>query len=91
MARLLAGLAAGKAVGLSGAGGVGKTTLGQVLAAGFAPQATFWYTLSPGLNDNSHSLLFALAYFLQGQGASALWSQLVFGCCLLCALRLTRL
>lgn len=75
--RLLSALGEGKAVSVSGAGGVGKTTLGQALAHRFAPVATFWYTFAPGLNDRSHSLLFALAYFLHGQGVSTLWSQLV--------------
>lgn len=74
---LLAALHEGKAVSMSGAGGVGKTTLGQALAHRFAPETTFWYTFAPGLNDRSHSLLFALAYFLHGQGVSTLWLQLV--------------
>ncbi len=74
---LLASLQVGKTVGINGAGGVGKTTLGQVLAHAFAPQATFWYTFAPGLNDSLRSLLFALAYFLHKQAASMLWSQLV--------------
>ncbi len=74
---LLTNLQLGKTVGISGAGGVGKTTLGQALAHTFAPQATFWYTFAPGLSDSLRSLLFALAYFLHKQAASALWSQLV--------------
>ncbi len=49
----------------------------QPIAQHFAPQATFWYTITPGLNDQPHSLFFALARFLQHQGASSLWSQLV--------------
>ena len=77
LTELLTALDAGKTVSLSGPGGVGKTTLGQALAHHFAPAATFWYTFAPGLNDRSHSLLFALAWFLQGQGRSTLWSQLV--------------
>lgn len=67
----------GKSVSLTGAGGVGKTTLGVAVAHRFAPTATFWFTLQPSLNDNLHSILFALGYFLHGQGASGLWSQLV--------------
>lgn len=73
----MAVLQQGKAVMLSGPGGVGKTSLGATLVQTFAPQTSFWYTLTPGLNDSLHSLTFALAWFLHGQGTSALWSQLV--------------
>jgi hypothetical protein len=77
LARGLAWLGQGKAVGLSGPGGIGKTALGVTFAHGFAPGATLWYTFTPGLNDQVSSLIFALAYFLHEQGASTLWSQLV--------------
>lgn len=77
LAQILNNLQAGKAIGINGAGGVGKTTLGQAIAYQFAPSATFWYAFSPGLNDSLRSLLFALAYFLHQQAASTLWSQLV--------------
>jgi hypothetical protein len=77
LTRLLAYLREHKSVGISGPGGVGKTTLGQALVQRFASNATFWYTFTPGLNDRIHSLLFALAYFLHGQEVSTLWSQLV--------------
>jgi tetratricopeptide (TPR) repeat protein len=70
-------LSQGKSVGLSGPGGIGKTALGAALAQRVAPQGAFWYTFTPGLNDQAGSLLFALAYFLHGQGASTLWLQLV--------------
>jgi tetratricopeptide (TPR) repeat protein len=77
LARCLAWLAQGKAVSLSGPGGVGKSALASTLAGRFAGAATLWYTITPGLNDGLHSLLFALGWFLHGQGASALWAQLV--------------
>lgn len=73
----MAVLQQGKAVMLSGPGGVGKTSLGATLVQTFAPQTSFWYTLTPGLNDSLNSITFALAWFLHGQGASTLWSQLV--------------
>ena len=67
----------GKGVGLQGAGGIGKTTLGGWLAHQFAPQATFWYTFRPGLNDQLQTLLFHLAYFLYTHQISNLWQVLV--------------
>jgi tetratricopeptide (TPR) repeat protein len=77
LAHALAALGAGKSVAVSGPGGVGKTALGGAIARRFAPGSVFWHTFAPGLNDHTRSLLFALGYFLHGQGASLLWSQLV--------------
>jgi len=65
----------GKSVGLTGPGGIGKTTLGQHIAA--QTQSAFWFTFRVGLNDNFSTLIFALGSFLAGQGASTLWSQLI--------------
>lgn len=73
----LALLHQGKTINIVGQGGVGKTALGSSLARRFAPNAHFWLTIRPGLNDRLSTVLFALAWFLHGQGASALWSQLV--------------
>ena len=65
-----------RAVNLNGAGGVGKTSLGIELATAWGG-ASFWYTIRPGLNDNLHSLLFSLGHFLNLEGCSALWLQLL--------------
>lgn len=64
-------------VNLVGSGGIGKTTLGALIRERWGGQNTFWYTIQPGFNDSINSLLFALANFLNKQGASALWQQLV--------------
>ncbi len=39
--------------------------------------AVMWYTVRPSLNDQLSSLVFALAYFLHGLGASHTWRQLI--------------
>jgi tetratricopeptide (TPR) repeat protein len=70
-------LRAGKTIGLTGHGGVGKTTLGAALANGWPTTNRFWYTFRPALNDQLDSLLFALGHFLHQRGASSLWHQLV--------------
>lgn len=67
----------GKSVGLVGAGGVGKTTLGAWLAEQWVRSNVFWFTVRPHFNDRLPSLLFALGYFLHRHGASGLWLQLV--------------
>ena len=64
-------------VNVLGPGGVGKTTFGVALARRVAPEATFWFTLQPGLSDRLHTVLFGLAHFLHSNGASSLWSQLI--------------
>ncbi len=69
-------LHAGKSVALSGIGGSGKTTLAATIAHQW-DGSVFWYTIRPALNDQLESLIFSLGAFLQQQGASALWQQLV--------------
>lgn len=64
-------------VALSGAGGIGKTTLGTAIATQWGAEHVFWYTFRPNLNDNLHSLLFALSHFIQQQTTSTLWLQLM--------------
>ncbi len=73
----LTALAAGESVALSGAGGIGKTSTGMAIAAAWPGEAAFWYTVRPTLNDQPASLLFCLAHYLRGLGATALWSQLM--------------
>lgn len=62
---------------LSGAGGVGKSSVGAWVAAKRAPQPLFWFTLRLTLNDNLSSLLTALGGFLQRQQATGLWQYLL--------------
>lgn len=76
-AQIFEDLTAGKTVSLSGAGGVGKTSLAAALADLWPSPAVFWYTFRPTFNDQVDSLLFALGYFLHRHGASTLWHQLV--------------
>lgn len=66
-----------KSVALSGTGGIGKTTLGTAIAAQWPAAHVFWYTFRPKLNDNLHSLLFALSHFIQQHVSSTLWLQLL--------------
>ena len=74
----LATLREGKVVGLSGAGGVGKTALGAALFHALAAERpVFWYTIRTTFNDRLNSLLFALGHFLQGYGATNLWQLLI--------------
>ncbi len=73
----LSALKEGKSVGLTGLGGIGKTTVGQHIAVRMTPQPAFWFTFRLGLNDNFSSLIFALGSFLARQGASTLWAELI--------------
>jgi tetratricopeptide (TPR) repeat protein len=72
-------LQAGASVGISGPSGVGKTQLGQAIAAQFAAQfgPAFWFTVRPPLNDQLSSFVFALAHRLRQSGASQTWRQLI--------------
>lgn len=67
----------GEAVAITGNSGTGKTMVGVQLTVHWAPRPVFWFTVRPGLNDQPSSLLFSLGYFLQRQGVSGLWLQLV--------------
>lgn len=72
-----AALNAGKTITIHGPSGIGKTTFGVQLAHHFAPNAFFWFTIRPGLNDHLNSVIFALAYFLHQQEISGTWLQLM--------------
>lgn len=78
--RCLTGLENGRSVTLSGASGVGKTTLGSGIAQEWGrdklDSAVYWYTFRPGLNDNLDSLIFTLAHFLSTIGCANLWLQI---------------
>lgn len=65
----------GHVVHLIGGSGLGKTSLGALLADNWA-HSVFWYTFRPKLTDSLEQLLFALAFFLHEQGASGLWLYL---------------
>ena len=77
-AACLSALQRGRSVGLSGPAGIGKTSLGAALASAgpLSPRRVFWFTFTPGLNDQLGSVLFALGFFLWQQGAANLWAQL---------------
>ncbi|MFN8490820.1 MAG: hypothetical protein U0350_24725 [Caldilineaceae bacterium] len=75
--RVLLALRQGQCVMLSGAGGVGKTSLGAAIVADLKDKAVFWFTLRPTLNDHLSSFLFALGHFLHRQGAARLWQFLL--------------
>lgn len=84
LAMVLEAVQSRRSVSLSGPSGIGKTTLGTVVAhrwsllPGEAPASrVFWYTLRNGFNDQLASLLFALSYFLHNLGAFSTWRQLV--------------
>jgi len=77
LATARARLQAGQSIAITGAAGVGKTSLAATLAAGWPTPVVFWYTFLPGLNDNLPGLLFALSHFLRQWTPSALWLQLV--------------
>ncbi len=77
VADLLAHLQQRKSVSLSGAGGVGKTSIGAAISDQWASPAVFWFTIRATFNDQLDSLLFALGHFLHRHGASTLWHQLV--------------
>ena len=70
-------LCSGNTIALTGSSGIGKTTLGAYLAREWTSGVVFWFTLRPGLNDQLPDLLFSLGYFLQRQGKSSLWLQMV--------------
>jgi hypothetical protein len=70
---LIKALIDGQTVGLSGPGGVGKSSLAATALEHFTNRPIFWYTLRPGFNDGVNSLLVALGAFLHEQGAPHLW------------------
>jgi len=76
-AQLLAALRTGQSVSLTGAGGVGKSTLAAAITEAWPSPALFWFTFRLTFNDQLASLLFALGHFLHSHGASTLWHQLV--------------
>ncbi|MFN8490829.1 MAG: hypothetical protein U0350_24770 [Caldilineaceae bacterium] len=74
---ILAALRAGKSVALSGASGVGKSTLAAALRTQMTEFTHFGFTIRPGLNDTFSSLLFAIGHFFHSQGAPNLWGYLI--------------
>jgi tetratricopeptide (TPR) repeat protein len=77
LTQVVESLAQGRAVALSGPGGVGKTSIGASALRQISDRDAFWYTLRPGFNDGIGSLLFALGAFLHERGAANLWRYLV--------------
>ena len=75
--QITAAIARAEVVMLSGAGGVGKSSVGAWVAAKQAPRPVFWFTMRLTLNDNLSSLLTALGGFLQRQQATGLWQYLL--------------
>jgi tetratricopeptide (TPR) repeat protein len=74
---LMAALAEQQTVVLTGPSGIGKTSVGYVLAETWGRKRALWYTLRPGLNDRMLSFVLTLGYFLRGLGAGRTWAQLV--------------
>ena len=72
-----AALMKAQSTGLAGPAGIGKTSLAAYVLAQLEARPVFWFTFHLGLNDQLSTLLFSLAHFLHGQGASGLWLQLV--------------
>ncbi|MCW1970303.1 MAG: hypothetical protein KIH69_019495, partial [Anaerolineae bacterium] len=67
-----------KTVGIQGVGGIGKTSLGHVVAQYYGQQApqrrpVFWHTFRAGLNDTLQSLMFGLGMFLHELGEPSIW------------------
>jgi tetratricopeptide (TPR) repeat protein len=79
VATALGALTAGQDVVMSGASGMGKTSVGMTIASHWTEGATFWFTVRAGFNDQVQALLMALGYFLHEQGSSGLWRQVVAG------------
>jgi tetratricopeptide (TPR) repeat protein len=77
IARCKEAMQSGMSIAITGSSGIGKTTLGALLAHDWRPEPVFWYTLRPALNDQLESLLFSLALFLQRMGRPGIWLQLV--------------
>jgi tetratricopeptide (TPR) repeat protein len=79
LTRAITALSDLRTVAIAGADGLGKTALASHVAASWPSGRVLWYTVRPGLTDQTDSLLFALAHFLRGLGESSLWRQLVAG------------
>jgi len=62
---------------ITGAAGVGKSTYASTLANTLAPEALFWFTFRPSLNDHLNNIIVSLAYFLHKRGISTVWIQIV--------------
>ncbi len=73
----LKALAERQMVTIGGVGGIGKTTVGAMIAEQWPTKVVFWYTIRPNLNGRLSHVLFSLAHFLQRWGAAAVWKQLV--------------
>lgn len=74
---LVDALARGGSVALTGPGGVGKTSVGATAVERLRERGSFWYTVRPGFNDGTNSLLYALGAFLHERSAPNLWQYLV--------------
>ncbi len=77
----VAALCENQPIAITGASGLGKSTLGAMVAHTWATAqpspAVFWFTVRLGINDQASSLIFSLGYFLFKWGAPQLWLQLV--------------
>lgn len=70
-------LRSGQSVALSGAGGIGKTTLATTIYHAWQSAPALWYTIRPTLNDSLTAIFFGLAHFLQQHDRHLLWKKLL--------------
>jgi tetratricopeptide (TPR) repeat protein len=76
-ATALIALRSGQSLAITGPAGSGKTTLGTHIAAEWASDAHFWFTIRHGFTDNASAVLFGLCHWLRSLGATSAWHQLV--------------
>ncbi len=62
---------------ITGAGGIGKTTLGSAIAAAWSLQCVFWFSFGLTLENELEHLLSHLGEFFRSMGYPQLWQHLI--------------